>query len=106
MDYPIRTLHQLRPLLKGLRKQAGVSQAGLAAQLGISQQSYAKIEANPTATSFERLFSIVRILGGELVLSDLDGNPSPQPHSAPAKAAATSASATPPTLTPPNKESW
>ncbi len=72
MNYPISTLNQLRPLLVGFRKQAGLSQADVAALLGITQQSYAKIEANPTVTSVERLFTILRLLGGEIVLSHTD----------------------------------
>ena len=69
MDYPIRTLQQIRPLLVGLRKRQGMSQAEVAALLGVAQQSYAKIEANPAATSVERLFTILRLLGSEIVLA-------------------------------------
>lgn len=72
MNYPIRTLQQLRPLLMGFRKQAGLSQADVAALLGITQQSYAKIEANPAVTSVERLFTILRLLGGEIVLGQTE----------------------------------
>lgn len=69
MDYPIKTLQQLRPILLGFRKQAGMSQAAVAALLGVTQQSYAKIEANPAATSVARLFTIFRLLGSEMVLT-------------------------------------
>jgi HTH-type transcriptional regulator/antitoxin HipB len=69
MDYPIRTLQQLRPLLVGFRKRAGLSQVQVAALLGVTQQSYAKIEANPAVTSVERLFTILRLLGSEIVLA-------------------------------------
>ena len=72
MNYPIRTLQQLRPLLVGLRKQAGLSQAEIAARLGVTQQSYAKIEANPAATSVERLFTILRLLGGEIAVGQAE----------------------------------
>jgi HTH-type transcriptional regulator/antitoxin HipB len=72
MDYPIRTLQQLRPILMGFRKQAGLSQAAVASLLGVTQQSYAKIEANPAATSVERLFNILRLLGGEINLARAD----------------------------------
>lgn len=74
MDYPIRTLQQIRPLLVGLRKHAGMSQAEVAALLGVTQQSYAKIEANPAATSVERLFTILRLLDGEIVVAQ-NGEP-------------------------------
>lgn len=69
MVYPIRTLQQLRPLLLGFRKRAGLSQAEVAALLGVTQQTYAKVEANPAATSVERLFTILRLLGSEIVLA-------------------------------------
>lgn len=69
MDYLVKTLQQLRPLLIGFRKQAGLSQAAVAELLGVTQQSYAKIEANPTSTSVARLFTIFRLFGGEIVLT-------------------------------------
>jgi HTH-type transcriptional regulator/antitoxin HipB len=79
MDYPIKTVQQLRPILVGFRKQAGLSQAALASLLGVTQQSYAKIEANPSATSVERLFTILRLLGSEIVLTHAAKNPSAIP---------------------------
>lgn len=69
MSYPIKTLGQLRPVLQGFRKEAGVTQAAMASQLGITQQSYAQIEANPASTSVERLYKIMRLLNVELVLA-------------------------------------
>jgi len=72
MNYPIKTLQQLRPILVGFRKEAGLSQAAVASLLGVSQQSYAKIEANPSTTSVERLFIILRLLGAEIVLTRSD----------------------------------
>jgi HTH-type transcriptional regulator/antitoxin HipB len=68
MTFPLKTLQQLRPILVGFRKEAGLSQAAVAALLGVTQQSYAKIEANPSATSMERLFTILRLLGAEITL--------------------------------------
>ncbi|QJE01515.1 helix-turn-helix transcriptional regulator [Massilia forsythiae] len=68
MTYPLKTLQQLRPILVGFRKDAGLSQAAVAALLGITQQSYAKIEVNPSTTSVERLFTILRLLGAEIIL--------------------------------------
>jgi HTH-type transcriptional regulator/antitoxin HipB len=46
----------------------GLTQADVAGLLGVTQQSYAKIEANPAVTSVERLFTILRLLGSEIVL--------------------------------------
>lgn len=68
VDYPIQTLSQLRPILQSFRKKAGLTQAAVAGKLGITQQSYAQIEANPGATSVERLHKILRLLDVDLVL--------------------------------------
>ncbi|MDE1715279.1 helix-turn-helix transcriptional regulator (plasmid) [Chromobacterium amazonense] len=76
MHYPVRTLEQLRPLLLGLRKAAGLTQAQLAARLGVTQQSYARLEANPAAASVERLYRALRALDAELALSGPDSSPS------------------------------
>lgn len=59
MDYPIKTLSQLRPILVGFRKEAGLTQEAIARRLGISQQSYAAFEANPETASVERLFRVL-----------------------------------------------
>lgn len=72
MDYPVRTLRQLRPVLQGFRKAKGLTQAQLANRLGISQQSYAKLEAAPEKASFERLYTILQMLRVEVALRPMD----------------------------------
>ncbi|HEF5869736.1 TPA: helix-turn-helix transcriptional regulator [Burkholderia cenocepacia] len=69
MAFPVQTLTQLRPILVGFRKSAGLTQAQLAARLGITQQSYAQLEANPSAVSIERLFKVLNVLGVRMMLS-------------------------------------
>ena len=69
MAYPIKILSQLRPILQGFRKEAGLTQAALAERLGVSQQSYAKIEANPSSVSMERLYAVFSVLNVEMTLS-------------------------------------
>lgn len=66
MRFPLQTIDQLKPLVQGFRKQAGLTQAAMAEKLGITQQSYAQIEANLGATSVERLYTILRLLNVEL----------------------------------------
>lgn len=68
MDFPIQTLSQLRPILQGFRKENGLTQAALAARIGITQQSYAELEANPASVSVERLFKVLNLLNVDLVL--------------------------------------
>lgn len=69
MDYGIKMLSQLRPILQGFRKSAGLTQAAVAERLGITQQSYAQLEANPSAASVERLFRVMKVLGVDLLFS-------------------------------------
>jgi HTH-type transcriptional regulator / antitoxin HipB len=69
LEYSVKTLSQLQPVLRGFRKAAGLTQAAIAARLGITQQSYAKFEANPAAAGVERLFTVLRLLNASLTLS-------------------------------------
>ncbi|WP_454766335.1 helix-turn-helix domain-containing protein [Cupriavidus campinensis] len=67
--YPIRIISQLRPILQGFRKSRGLTQAELAARLGVSQQTYARLEANPGRVSVERLHAVLQALDVEIQLS-------------------------------------
>ncbi|CDY78490.1 FIG00458905: hypothetical protein [Caballeronia glathei] len=75
VDYPVKTLGQLRPILQGFRKAAGLTQAMMASRLGVTQQTYAQLEANPAAISVERLFRVLRVLGADLTLTDTGTRP-------------------------------
>ncbi|ANB75081.1 helix-turn-helix transcriptional regulator [Paraburkholderia phytofirmans] len=79
MDYAIKTLSQLRPILLGFRKSAGLTQAAVAELLGITQQSYAQLEANPASASVERLFKVMRLLNVELRMSQASSAPGSGP---------------------------
>jgi HTH-type transcriptional regulator/antitoxin HipB len=67
--YPIKTLSQLPLVLKGFRKEKGLTQAVMAERLGITQQSYAYFEANPATATLERLFMVLRMLDVEISLN-------------------------------------
>lgn len=69
VGYPIKTLGQLRPILLAFRKAAGMTQRDVADKLGITQQTYARIEAKPESVGVERLFRILQLLDVELELS-------------------------------------
>ncbi|MEW5494416.1 helix-turn-helix transcriptional regulator [Enterobacter cloacae] len=69
--YSLKTLKQLRPLLLGFRKVKGLTQKDVAERLGVTQQTYARLEANPASASIERLFRIFAVLGVEVVLSSV-----------------------------------
>lgn len=80
MIYPLKTLNQLPLILKGFRKEKGLTQAAMAERLGITQQSYAYFEANPTVASLERLYLVLRLLDVEISLNQV---PSDTPLAAP-----------------------
>ncbi|ONB45575.1 transcriptional regulator [Burkholderia pseudomallei] len=69
IEHEIKTLGQLRPILRGFRKSAGLTQAMLASRLGVTQQTYAQFEANPASASVARLFKVLRALDIELTLT-------------------------------------
>lgn len=70
-QFPIKTLNQLRPVLIGFRKMNGLTQKDVSERLGVTQQTYARLEANPASASIERLFRVFSILGVEITLSSL-----------------------------------
>ena len=72
--YPLKTLNQLRPLLIGFRKVNGLTQKDIAERLGVTQQTYARLEANPGSASIERLFKVFTVLGVEIELSSSLGS--------------------------------
>ncbi len=67
--YPLRALSHLRPVLIGFRKANGLTQKELSKRLGVTQQTYARLEANPASASIERLFKVFSVLGVEIELS-------------------------------------
>lgn len=71
MIYPIKTLSQLPLVLKGFRKEKGLTQAVMAERLGITQQSYAHFEANPATATLERIFMVLRMLDVEISLGQI-----------------------------------
>nr|WDS96442.1 hypothetical protein VW1_00014 [Enterobacter sp.] len=68
-DYPLNTLNQLRPLLIGFRKAKGLTQKDVSERLGVAQQTYARLEANPASASIERLFKVFSVLGVKISFS-------------------------------------
>jgi HTH-type transcriptional regulator/antitoxin HipB len=93
VDYPVKTLSQLRPLLVGFRKSAGLTQEAVAQRLGISQQSYAAFEANPETASVERLFRVLRLFDAGFKLGAPEAPASPAITRTAARPAKTPASA-------------
>ncbi|KAK45285.1 gluconate transporter [Caballeronia jiangsuensis] len=102
MDYSLKTLGQLRPILLGFRKAAGLTQAAVAERLGVTQQTYAQLEANPAAVSVERLFKVLRVLDVELALTRSESPPAVAAKATPAR----SRRASRPTDAAKKRENW
>ncbi len=49
----------MRPMLLGFRKANGLTQKDVSERLGVTQQTYARLEANPASASIERLFKVL-----------------------------------------------
>lgn len=67
-QYAVRTPEQLPALIKGFRKEAGLTQGQLAQRLGITQQTLSTMERNADRVSVDRLLHLLGILGVEMVL--------------------------------------
>ena len=52
-QFPIKTLNQLRPVLIGFRKIKGFTQKDVSERLAVTQQTYARLEANPASASID-----------------------------------------------------
>ncbi|EIJ41966.1 putative transcriptional regulator [Beggiatoa alba B18LD] len=70
MEFSIKILNQLRPILRSFRKAQKLTQTDIAKRLGITQQSYAQLEANPATASLERLFKVLAILEVDIILRE------------------------------------
>lgn len=73
MEYRITDTKQLSLLLESFRRHRQMTQAELGSRLNIAQQSYARIVANPGATSVKTLLEILSALNVELVLHEKSG---------------------------------
>ncbi len=59
---------QLGPVLRSARRAAGLSQAGLAQRLGLSQSRVSAMEHDPGSVSVDQLLSLVSQLGLEVLV--------------------------------------
>ena len=65
---------QLGQILIGRRRAAKLSQAALAAKLGISQNRLSEIETDSGKLTVERLLELANLLGLELTVQDRESN--------------------------------
>jgi HTH-type transcriptional regulator/antitoxin HipB len=64
----LQTPEQLSLHLKALRKARGLTQAQLAARIGIGQSRYAAIERHPLSTSTGQLLELLAALDVDLLM--------------------------------------
>ncbi|MEZ4222340.1 MAG: helix-turn-helix transcriptional regulator [Polyangiaceae bacterium] len=62
--------NQVGEVLRGRRRTRKLSQQRIADILGVSQGRFSKLEANPAQLTLERLFTLVNVLGLELVIRE------------------------------------
>lgn len=68
IEYPVRTPEQLGPLLAGFRNRNNLSQAELAQQLGVGQQTISQLERNAGSATLGRLMRFLALMNVEIVL--------------------------------------
>lgn len=73
-NYTIQTAEQLKPIIAGFRKSAGLTQEDLAIRLGVTQQTYSVAERNASNMSVSKLLTVLNALGVELVLQPKSTN--------------------------------
>lgn len=73
----LNTATQLQQAIVARRKRLRLSQADIAASLGLSQPRYSQVEADPSALSVDRLLMLTALLGIELHIGLKDELPSP-----------------------------
>jgi HTH-type transcriptional regulator/antitoxin HipB len=66
----IATPTQLGEVLRARRKARGMSQGELAAKLNISQSRLSTLESEPAGLTLDRLLTLARVLGLEIVIQD------------------------------------
>jgi HTH-type transcriptional regulator/antitoxin HipB len=67
-EFTIRIPQQLGPIIRGFRKERGLTQETIGSRAGIPQNDISSIELNPGSVSFERLARLLAALELELVI--------------------------------------
>lgn len=68
MEFPVTSPQQLGAVLRGLRRDRGLTQAQLAAQVGLTQKAISIIEAHPERVGVARIFTVLAALEAHCVL--------------------------------------
>jgi HTH-type transcriptional regulator/antitoxin HipB len=82
MDYPLKTVEQLRQQLRSLRKSRGLTQARLGELIGVTQARVVEIEANPGSVSLQQIMQVLNALGAGFVIRDAQAHMVSEPAAA------------------------
>jgi len=82
MDYPLKTVEQLRQQLRSLRKSRGLTQARLGELIGVTQARVVEIEANPGSVSLQQIMQVLNALGAGVVIRDTQAHMVSEPAAA------------------------
>ncbi|QGX40157.1 XRE family transcriptional regulator [Permianibacter aggregans] len=74
MDYPARTPEQLGKILKGFRKNAGMTQQEAGSLVGLLQKSVSLLETKPENVPIRQLFKMLSALGLEIAIRPKQNN--------------------------------
>lgn len=66
MRHPLLTTTHLGQILSSARKQKGLTQADLAARLGLSQARVSQLESQPETITAQQLLLLTSVLGLEV----------------------------------------
>jgi len=67
---PVTTPAQIGSILASQRKHLKMSQAQVAARVGLSQNRLSVLEANPTTLNAKQLLALLNVLGLELAIGE------------------------------------
>ena len=72
MSSPIRTVTQLGAAIRRARVEQSLTQAGLAAQAGVSRRWLSSIESGGKADAeLSKIFAVLEVLGQQIELADI-----------------------------------
>ena len=70
MDYAVRTPAQLGQVVKGVRRQRGLTQSAAGRRVGMLQGAVSLVEADPGKVSVAKLFRLLSALDLDLVVRE------------------------------------
>jgi len=75
MNKPIRTIDQLKAVLRRARQAQNLSQAQFGNRLGLSQMRISTIELHPERMSVDQLLTVLTQLGQDLIIQPRSTTP-------------------------------